>query len=100
MVFIFKGISFKKYAEVKQQTGKVEAEEMIDRRVKYGIGSSLFSPGLHLQPDLNDPGLFININYPYTDYAGGCDFYLTSGFSLSESQKDTVVKVLKNEQGS
>ena len=85
--------------ELDQKIG-IEAEEMMNRLAKHGICTRPFFHGLHLQPALNDLGLFINENYPRTDYAGRYGFYLPSGLSLSESQIDTVVGVLKKELGS
>lgn len=82
--------------ELDQKLG-VAAEEIMNRLASQGIGTRPFFQGLHLQPALNDLGLFIGENYPRTDYAGRYGFYLPSGLSLSESQIDTVAETLKKE---
>lgn len=75
----------------------IEADEMMLRLKKRGIGTRPFFKGLHAQPVLNDLGLFIGEQYPKTEHAHRYGFYLPSGLTLTEEQIDFVVTALKDE---
>ncbi|MDO8662407.1 MAG: DegT/DnrJ/EryC1/StrS family aminotransferase [Candidatus Omnitrophota bacterium] len=76
---------------------KVEAEVVMAKLKKHGVGTRPFFKGLHAQPALNDLSLFVNEKYPCTDFAADYGFYLPSGLKLTESQVDIVVDTLKKE---
>ena len=75
----------------------ITAEEMMKRLRNHGIATRPFFRGLHDQPVFKEMGLFINENYPKTDFAYKYGFYLPSGLTLTEDKIDMVVSAVKEE---
>jgi len=72
----------------------LSAQVVMERLRDKKIGTRPFFMGLHVQPVLNDLGLFTGEEYPNTDNAYRYGFYLPSGLTLTEEKIDLVCKAI------
>jgi perosamine synthetase len=71
------------------------AESLMARLKEAGIATRPFFIGLHSQPVLRSEGLFLDEEYPNTEFASKYGFYLPSGMTLKESEIDYIAESLK-----
>jgi perosamine synthetase len=62
----------------------IKADQLIDRLKSRGIETRPFFVGLHQQPVLKSQGLFMDENYPRTEFASDKCLYLPSSLELDE----------------
>jgi len=74
----------------------VDAQVVMDRLKKQGVGTRPFFIGLHAQPSLKRLGLFHGEKYPCTDQSSKYGFYLPSGMTLTERKIDEVCDILQD----
>jgi len=77
----------------------IDADTMMKKLEKKGIGTRPFFRGLHEQPALHDLGLFTGERYPVTERISKQGLYLPSGLALTEKQVDEVVAAVKDITG-
>ncbi|MBP7087940.1 MAG: DegT/DnrJ/EryC1/StrS family aminotransferase [Candidatus Omnitrophica bacterium] len=80
--------------ELAENTG-LDADAMMKKLGKRGIGTRPFFLGLHEQPALQDIGLFKGESYPVAERIARQGLYLPSGLAITKKQIDEVVKNVK-----
>jgi len=70
------------------------ATSIINKLHKNNIGTRPFFWPMHLQPVLNEMGLFINERYPISEQLAKCGFYIPSGLGLTNSDIKTVINTI------
>jgi len=74
----------------------LDAQMLMTKLGKMGIGTRPFFLGLHEQPALHDLGMFKGEHYPVTERIARQGLYLPSGMALTEKQIDEVVAAVKS----
>jgi len=86
------------YAMVLSEAIPFDANEVMERLKKHGIGTRPFFWGMHEQPMFQRQGMFKGEHYPVTERIARRGFYLPSGLAVTEEQQrraaDAVGKVL------
>ena len=67
------------------------ADIMMEKLAKFGIGTRPFFYPMHQQPILQNLGFFKNQNFPISEKIYQQGFYLPSGLALTEEQIEQVV---------
>lgn len=78
-VYWVHAILLKKFSEI-------DAYELADRLKNKGVETRPFFLGMHDQPVFNNMGLFLNEEYPVSDYIAKNGLYLPSGLALTIEQ--------------
>lgn len=73
----------------------MNAEEMIARLSERNIGCRPFFYPMHMQPVFKKMGLFKNERYPVAERLGERGFYVPSGLTVSEEQRQYVAEQIK-----
>lgn len=73
----------------------IDAETMMERLKSKEIGTRPFFLGLHMQPALQELGLFKHERFPHTDQAHERGLYLPSGLTLTKLQIDVVSDTIR-----
>lgn len=72
----------------------MDADEVMDKLAKKGIGTRPFFCPMHMQPVLQKKGLFEGENYPVAERLYRKGFYIPSGLALTDDQiKETALAV-------
>lgn len=71
-------------------------ESLSKKLLEYGIDTRAFFIGMHNQPVFNKMNLFINEDYPVSDYLSMQGLYLPSGLALIGDQLNYVCEKLEN----
>jgi len=79
---------------IKQQVGQ-DAEQVMAKLGKEGIGTRPFFWNMHEQPVFKQMGLFGDETYPVAENMSRMGFYLPSGMGLTDDQLEIVVEKLK-----
>jgi len=78
---------------------KVSASKVMEMLKERGIGTRPFFYPMHKQPVLNKMGLFLNQEYPVSEYLYEKGFYLPSGLGITDAQirmsAEALIEVLK-----
>lgn len=72
-----------------------DAEEMIARLAKLGVGARPFFWGMHEQPVFNKMGWYLNQSYPVAGNIGRRGFYIPSGLGITRQQQERVVSAVQ-----
>ena len=72
-----------------------DAEEMMKRLSKLGVGTRPFFWGMHEQPVFNKMGWYVNESYPVSTRIARRGFYIPSGLGVTRAQQELVVKAVK-----
>ncbi len=73
----------------------LDAEEVMKRLAKGGIGSRPFFCPMHMQPVLKKMGLYKDTKLPVSERMYQQGFYIPSGLSLTKQKMDRVIEVLR-----
>lgn len=74
------------YAIELTKESEINAEQLANSLIEYGIATRPFFLGLHEQPVFHDMGLFVDENYPVTERIARRGLYLPSGNTLTKVQ--------------
>jgi perosamine synthetase len=77
---------------VLNSNSKLNAESVMKKLNKKGIGTRPFFCPMHLQPVLKKMGLFKGESYPIAEHLYKNGFYIPSGMDLSDDEIDFVTK--------
>lgn len=83
------------YGIVLDERIPIDAEEVMKRLAAKNIGTRPFFWPMHLQPVLNQHGLFVGENHPVAENLASRGFYVPSGLALSKDQILCVAKAVK-----
>lgn len=73
----------------------LNSDSLTKKLSEKGIGTRPFFYPMHLQPVLNQMGLFVGEKYPNAEHLHNNGLYIPSGMALTEEQIETVSKTLK-----
>lgn len=77
----------------------MDAQQIIKKLGKRGIGCRPFFYPMHLQPVFRKMGLFEGERYPVAEYLGEKGFYVPSGMAVTEEQREYVSEQVKEVLG-
>ena len=72
-----------------------DAEEMMARLSRLGVGSRPFFWGMHEQPVFNKMGWYLDQSYPVASNIGRRGFYIPSGLGITRQQQEQVVSAVQ-----
>lgn len=72
-----------------------DAEQMMERLSRLGVGTRPFFWGMHEQPVFAKMGLFRGERYPISERIARRGFYVPSGLGITEEQQSRVVAAIK-----
>lgn len=84
------------YGLVLTEESGMDATEMIDRLTRLRIGTRPFFWPMHEQPVFRKAGYFIGETYPVAERIARQGFYLPSGATLTEEQRERVAETVKS----
>lgn len=84
------------YGLVLDHSIEIDAEKLMDRLLKLGVGCRPFFYPLHQQPVLNEMGFFKHESYPVAERLYQRGFYVPSGLALTLAQVDRVSEIIKS----
>jgi len=84
------------YGLVLNDESGIDAEVVMKRLGEKGIGSRPFFCPMHMQPVLQNLGLFKGEQYPVAERLYRQGFYIPSGMALTEEQIDEASQVVKD----
>lgn len=73
----------------------LNADEIIKRLAKEGVGCRPFFWPMHRQPVFTEMGLFKDESYPVADYIGEYGFYVPSGLTVTAEQRTYIAEAVK-----
>lgn len=71
-------------------------EELVNHLTEEKIGTRPFFWCMHEQPVFQSMGLFKDAHYPVAEKLARNGFYIPSGLGLIQTEKETIVKTIKN----
>jgi len=83
------------YGLILEDSIELDAEEMISRLTRMGVGCRPFFYPMHHQPVFSKMGLFMHESYPVSERLYQRGFYLPSGLGITEDQIFHVAESLK-----
>jgi len=83
------------YGIVLDESLGINAETVMNRLSKAGVGTRPFFYPMHLQPILRKMQLFIDEEYPVAEKMAKNGFYLPSGIALRDSQIRRIVDMVR-----
>jgi len=83
------------YGLVLDDSVEFDADELMSRLAKLGVGCRPFFYPMHQQPVLREQGLFESESYPVAERMYQRGFYVPSGLALTEDQIFRVADALK-----
>ena len=83
------------YGIVLKNNVPFNAEAVMNKLRKYGIGTRPFFYPMHLQPVLMKMGLFNDESYPVSENISQRGLYMPSGMAISEEQIKRVSNALQ-----
>jgi len=84
---------------VLDRKSELDASEVMSRLSERGIGCRPFFWPMHLQPVFIREGLFVNEKYPVAERLSKYGFYVPSGLTVDEHQREYVSKQIRNVLG-
>lgn len=87
------------HAILLKKFSKIDAYELADRLKNKGVETRPFFLGMHDQPVFNNMGLFLDEEYPVSDYIAKNGLYLPSGLALTIEQIEFSSNALREALG-